>query len=81
MERPGQPLTAGRPRLSGKLKSVFLDLQGTTAPTSATAPTLRPAPAAQARPPRVRPQPHEREEAALGAGGELGGNHMGTGEQ
>lgn len=47
------------------------DLQGTAATTSTPAPTLRTAPTAQARPPRVGHQPHEREEAALGAGGEL----------
>ena len=50
-----------------------------TAP-SAPAPALRPAPAAEGGPTGLGREPHEREEAALGAGGELGGNHLGSGE-
>lgn len=63
------------------LKRAFLDLQGTAAPTSTPASALWASSAAQVRTPRLGPQPHEREEAALGAGGELRGNHMGSGEQ
>ena len=54
-------------------------LPGTPASTSTPAPTLWPTSTAQARS-RFGRQPHEREEAAMGTGGELWGYHMGSGE-